>query len=408
MIRLVNDMNGFSYFNSTNTDVFGVGAYPDQYGEYIDRYTTLRFQDTAHFNSYYRFKIQKKYANYNPVITQDHPKFFRIVRFDKGGPDKAILIGDTLGEVVVAKASELLTLQNIEGAEFDTVNRRKAEQLNYKYFEPNEPFGPYDLLAFFEKYNIEKIWEYPVQDYDLLGRIVWIEYNKSLNDSKSSENTIHTTDSETGEDIPIKNDFTFTSAMREWIITNNRKLEREPDYYLAYYPYTYNIHAQTRIDMPRRSYTQGVIIRADVQGVEPHIVVMEVTDNNVIRFVCDDEARFYFDTTIENNGTAFNAYTVSKQYTPYGFIDDIEPEDEEEESEEEVTPEEEESDSEENNEGENSEEENSDLPTYDDVIIHIKTYPEEEESEEINPEDEEESEETNPENNNEESNIYNI
>ena len=387
MIRLVNDMNGFSYFNSTNKNVMGVGAYPEQYSEYINTYTTLKFQDTPHFNTYYRFKIQKKYANYNPVITQDHPKFFRIVRLDK-----AILIGDTLGEVVVAKASELLQLQNIENSEFCDYVKATAARKKYDYFEPMEPFEENSLLAFFEKYNAEKIWEYPVQDFDLLGRIVWIEYNRSLTDAKSSDNTIHTTDAETGEDIPIKNDFTFTAAMRDWIIQNNRKLERQPDYYLAYYPYTYNVHSQSRIDMPRRSYTQGIIIRADVQSVEPHIVVMEITDNNTIRFICDDEARFYIDTTIENNGTDFNAYEASKYYNIYGYgVESTEEESEEEESEEETTPE----------EGEETtpEEEESTTPAYDDVIIRIKTdttededYGEEEdEEEEETPESEEES-----------------
>ena len=46
----------------------GVGAYPEQYSEYINTYTTLKFQDTPHFNTYYRFKIQKKYG-YQQVIT---------------------------------------------------------------------------------------------------------------------------------------------------------------------------------------------------------------------------------------------------------------------------------------------------------------------------------------------------
>ena len=378
MIRLVNDMNGFSYFNTSNKDLFGVNTFPEQYNDYIDTYTTLKFKDVMHFNTYYRFKIQKKYSNYNSVITEDRPKIFRIVRFDNGKTDKAILIGNVSGEVIVAKASELLKLQNID-TKFCKSIKNKIEKNDNKYFEPVEPYDKDNLLAFFEKYNAETIWEYPVQDYNLLGRIVWIEYDSNLNSPKSSENIIHTTDPETGETVPVTNDFSFTTAMRNWIIRNNRKLEREPDYYLAYYPYTYNIHAQSRIDLPRRTTTQGVIVRADVQGTEPHIVVMEITGSNTVKFLCDDEARFYIDTSINNNGINFNAFTASSNYKPYGYIEEEEEIPEEEEPEEETTPEE--------------EEEESSTPEYDDVIIHIKTDTEEEEEPEEESEDGESEEE---------------
>ena len=309
MIRLINDMNGFSYFNTSNVEAIGMNKYPDQYGEYIDNYTTLKFRDTPNFNTYYRFKITKDYAHYNPVINQDNPKWFRIVRFDNGGPDKAILIGGRLGEVIVAKASELLTLENID-APFCERERKRAELMKYKYFDPNPIINEHKLLAFFEKYNEEKIWEFPVQDYNLLGRLVWIEYKESLKDAKSNENTLGTTD-EDGNFTPIVNDFSFTSEMKERLITTNSKLRYEKDYYLAYFPYTYNIHSYTRIDLPRRTYTMGVIIRADLQANEPHIVVMEMNDDNNVKFVCDDEANFYYDTQDDNNGTDFNPFEAT-------------------------------------------------------------------------------------------------
>lgn len=366
MIRLINDMNGFSYFNTSNVEAISMSKYPDQYGEYIDNYTTLKFRDTPNFNTYYRFKITKDYAHYNPVINQDNPKWFRIVRFDNGGPDKAILIGGRLGEVIVAKASELLTLENID-APFCERERKRAELMKYKYFDPNPIINEHKLLAFFEKYNEEKIWEFPVQDYNLLGRLVWIEYKESLKDAKSNENTLGTTD-EDGNFTPTVNDFSFTSEMKERLITANSKLRYEKDYYLAYFPYTYNIHSYTRIDLPRRTYTMGVIIRADLQANEPHIVVMEMNDDNNVKFVCDDEANFYYDTQDDNNGTDFNPFEATKNYTPYGIY--IEPEEEESE-EEETTPEEE---SEESQEGEDQ------VIQYDDVIIHIKSENSEEES----------------------------
>ena len=94
---------------------------------------------------------------------------------------------------------------------------------------------------------------------------------------------------------------------------------------------------------------------------------MEITGSNTVRFLCDDEARFYIDTSINNNGINFNAFITSSNYKPYGYIEKEEiPE--EEESEEETTPEE--------------EEEESSTPEYDDVIIHIKTDTEEEEESE--------------------------
>lgn len=391
MIRLINDMNGFSYFNTSNVDAIGISDFPNQYNEHINTYTTIRYRNTKLFKTFERFKIQKKYANYNPVIMEDYPEFFRIVRFDNEGPNKAILIG-TGGEVLVCKASELLQFDNLYNSDFYNATKNRATKLRYKYFEPNTPIEENKLLEFFEKYNQERIWEYPIQDYDLLGRLVWIEYDKSLVDSKSIENTITETTVD-GETVEVKNDFSFTSEMRSRLVAGNSKLMREPDFFLAYYPYTYNIHAQTRIDMPRRTYTKGIIIRADVQSVDPHIVVMELQDNsNTVRFICDDEARFYYDTRDKNNGTSFNAFEELSNYDVYSaWIDSqeeyVEPE------EEEVTPSEEE---------EPSEEQEQKEIRYEDVIIHIKSEDITEESEEEEPSEEDNTE---SENNNEDTNL---
>lgn len=370
-------MNGFSYFNTTNRNAISNSTFAAQRGEFLDRYTTIKFKDTANYQSYYRFRVSEKYSNYNTVINTDvHPKFFRIVRFDDGGPNKAILIGVRYGEVLVCKASELLALENID-ADFCNKIKNRAKLAKYDYFEPKETLSGDELLRFFESYNNEKIYEYPVQDPYLVGREVWIEYNSSLTEAKSTNNIITTTDPETGETKAVKNDFSFTAEMRSRLTQSNSKLLNEKDYYLSAYPYTHNVHAQSNIDMPRRTTKKGVIIRADVQSVDPHIVVMEYSDDNSIRFICDDEARFYIDTEVENTeGLTFNAYEVSSFYTPIGYSTGTDSESSEEESEEETTPEEEES-----SEDEGSSD--SGLPAYEDVVIYIDSNPnnEEEDSE---------------------------
>jgi hypothetical protein len=166
--------------------------------------------------------------------------------------------------------------------------------------------------------------------------------------------------------------------MRKRLEEGNSKLLNEKDYYLASYPHTYNIHSQSNIDMPRRTTKKGIIIRADMQSVEPHIVVMEYSESNSVRYICDDEARFYIDTDISNNGNEFNAFDTTSFYTPYGYgIDTSESSEEEEETD--------------TQEEENSEEDNTDTEektkelTYEDVVIHLKD--EDENPEEVPEED---------------------
>ena len=378
MIRLVNDITGFSYFNTTNRDSFGSSKYPNQYGQYLNKYTTIRFKNTITHSNYYRFRIPSKYSNYNPVMNSElYPKFFRIVRFDNDIPNKAILIGDITGEVLVCKASDLLTLQNIN-CDFCNKVKHRAELNEYSYFEPNETLSEDYLLKFFEDYNKEIVYEYPVQNMDLLGREVWIEFNSDLTLPKSNQNIITKQDYITGEEVPVKNTYKFTSEMRKRLEDGNSKLLNEKDYYLASYPHTYNIHSQSKIDMPRRTTKKGIIIRADMQSVEPHIVVMEYSESNSVRYICDDEARFYIDTDISNNGNEFNAFDTTSYYTPYGYGIDTS-----ESSEEETDTQEEENSEEDNTD---TEEETKEL-AYEDVVIYLKDeeeVPEEEIPEEDN------------------------
>lgn len=369
MIRLINDMNGFSYFNDTNRDIMSPTNYPEQYGEYLDRYTSINYRNIETQQTFYRFRITQDYTNSGTInnyenltdrIEQDtDPVIFRIVRFDKDGPDKAILINEYSNEVIVTKASELLKFQNVD-LDFCHKIINRVDLLEKEYYLPNEIMTKYNAGDFFLEYNKETVNEFPVQDKSLLGREVWIEFEASLTDQKSDSNQITTIDNY-GNIEYVKNDFKFTEEMKNNLITNNPDLLNERDSYLASYPHTYNIHAKSNIDMPRRTTTKGIIIRADVNSVDPHIVVL-VIDGTYAKYICDDEARFYYDTDTENTNSNIEAFQVTKNYTPYGYI--AHPTIVEEETiEENITEEEIEDNTEENTE-------NNELK-YSDVVIHI-------------------------------------
>jgi hypothetical protein len=106
---------------------------------------------------------------------------------------------------------------------------------------------------------------------------------------------------------------------------------------------------------------------------------MEYSESNSVRYICDDEARFYIDTDISNNGNELNAFDTTSYYTPYGYgIDTSESSEEEEETD--------------TQEEENTEEDNTDTEeetkelAYEDVVIYLKD--EDEDPEEEVPEEE--------------------
>lgn len=92
-----------------------------------------------------------------------------------------------------------------------------------------------------------------------------------------------------------KNRFIFSERMRKNMIKCRSTLNGVDDVLVrSFYPY-YNVYSKSIVDIPRRDYGFGIIIRADLNSENPQIVVMQNTDAGV-RFICQDEAKFFIDT----------------------------------------------------------------------------------------------------------------
>ena len=99
------------------------------------------------------------------------------------------------------------------------------------------------------------------------------------------------------EDInrEFKNRFIFSNRMKQNMIKCDSSLAgRDEVFFRNFYPY-YNVYAKSIVDLPRREYNTGIIIRADINGEDPQVVVMFTKDGER-KYVCQDEAKFFIDT----------------------------------------------------------------------------------------------------------------
>ena len=81
------------------------------------------------------------------------------------------------------------------------------------------------------------------------------------------------------------------------MVRRNPKLYSLPEEIYNSYPHYYSWRDKSYADNSRRAINKGYIIRADKQGsVEPELVVMEVLENDSVRFVTQHEARFFYNT----------------------------------------------------------------------------------------------------------------
>ena len=370
MIKLISEINGYG-FNNQYEDIFSLSSYPKQDSEYLNTFTTINFKNVKENTYYPRFVFNTLYKQYIPDLYENsYPIYFRIVRMDLERPYKAILIG-TDGTVIVTKSDNIRN-QVFMVSEF---HNRFLERANYNKFNIvpiNNLFEHISRDDFFKEYNKEPIHEFPVQNEDLLGRTVWIEYDSNIYQNKTNDNIITTEDYETGEVKQRRNKYQFTQSMRDIIIKGNSSLINEREYFLNSYPHVYNTHAKGYADEPRRTNTMGIILRADTNSVDPHVVVMEISNTNTtsVRLICDDEARFYYDTEVSNDSRNFNPYNTMENYDPVGVYYQEESAEEEEIIEEDT-----------NIEEETTEENNTKELSYDDVIIYTDRINKDEEEE---------------------------
>lgn len=298
MIRSVNNYTGFHDRFDTNRHYISDNKYPVQDLEFLGKYTTLRFKHEPQQVVFNRFIIPlKEYEEYySGINTNMIPRFFKIFRFDAEKPNKAILIS-THGEVIVTSTDKLKELLDLKDAKFYTIVLEEAEFMEYPYAHFNEPVT--DPQEFFNEYNNEFVNIYPTQNNFLFGKKCYIEFEESLDLDKSVV------------DIHLENNHEFTPEMRERLIKGDNRLANIEDKYLDNYPYRYDVHGQSDVDVPRRNTQQGFIIRSDNASPDPYVVIME-TSGLYGRFYCDDEAYLYVDTENDEICTDVNTLVNSK------------------------------------------------------------------------------------------------
>jgi hypothetical protein len=414
MIRLVNDMNGFTDAYITNIKQSTYNSYPEQNSQYLGKVTAIRFLDASkdlmavrsyidnenrriykRTNIFYyestnkpvpetdsegnpieiseaidspnisnRYRISKSNYPELTVLNSGSTKYFLIVRCDNTDPYKVILLSlDNTKQVIVLSYEEFKEIYDCPLMPYysklliNASNSISENELDTTYISPSTT---YDTDLFISSYNKEKVHKYPIQDDTLLGIRVYSQYyNEVMNEDKSfnemdtyvitdkegnhiidngdgtysyadngdivpDENLIEHIDYEYDSStetyiekityIPDKrfaNKFEFTNRMSDTMKKMDGNLHSTPEELLKSYPYLYNIHSTTTIDTPRRTKNEGIIIRADINTPEPQLVVMEFVNDNEVRFMTQEESRFYFYT--ENTPEEYSIIDTIKE-----------------------------------------------------------------------------------------------
>lgn len=155
------------------------------------------------------------------------------------------------------------------------------------------PSGRGDLFDKDADYNIMPLKEYATEDGDPLikSKDSYYYYDKFFGEGDKRNKKY------TGKvkQIPA-NKFYNTDYMRTAINDNDHDSRGYKNEMLDSYKYYHNNYRESIANIPRRAHNQGIVIRADLNATNPQVVVMEHDDSGKVRFVCQDEAKFYFDT----------------------------------------------------------------------------------------------------------------
>lgn len=434
MIRQINLMNGFFDQNTKNLSYYSADTYPNQETDKIGKWTRLRYINEANGRqSYYKYmangiecldrngeyffigsdkkvpkvdqfgkpiKVEKILVNPNinnrfRLSTRDYKNltatnsgeetYFQILRYDskdnKADNNHKVILRAESGEVIVLTVEEFEDIYDL----IDSDSLRRATAGSKVLGDQSSPNTPVyvspnttsDIDFFIDKYNHEKVNEYPIQDEELLGLNVYSEYqgdlkytdsfdkemymkkhgkyyykeDNTLADTKGpkkhrknritphSEGDLFTKDykfnrmskkeytTDDGDPLILHNGryyyydkffgdndprneeyvgivnrtnankFKITPRILHKIRTTDPDSKGLANELLASYPYYHNTYAESINNLPRRAHNIGVIIRADLNASGAgQVVVMERDDSGLLRFVCQDEARFYYDT----------------------------------------------------------------------------------------------------------------
>jgi hypothetical protein len=173
----------------------------------------------------------------------------------------------------------------------------RAEKYGYNYLVINETDDP-DL--FFDKLFYEKTNQFNVQDERYLGIEVWSEYDADLSLKRDASV------------LDYKNKYDLSDETMKVMIKRDPILYSMPDEIFKSFPYYYNLREKSYADNARRAINRGYVIRADAHGsVDPEFVVMEVLEDNSVRFVTQHEARFFYNEELMETQ---DVYSLVREY----------------------------------------------------------------------------------------------
>lgn len=299
MYRQTNLDNSFQLRNPTEMGYLSNDKYPTQNEEYLGKYICVRHKTQYNQMLNQRFHIPAiTYDEYIYPENSGRRRFFQILRWDMEEPFRAILMNNS-AEVIVTYTTQLENdLYDLTDSKMLAATITRAEMKGYEYLILNETSDP-DL--FFDKLYYEKVNFIGIQDEPYLGMEVRTEYDIDLSLEK--------------DDRMLQNRNIYNKLSNDTMkqmIRRNPILYSMPEEIFNSYPYYYSWRDKSYADNSRRAINKGYIIRADKQGsVEPELVVMEVLDDNSVRFVTQHEARFFYNT--ENMDTQ-DVYNLVRRY----------------------------------------------------------------------------------------------
>lgn len=293
MYRSINDMTGFADRFDNNRMIMSIDDYPEQAIDYLGKYITLRYYDRPDQNFISRFEIPYSMRVRHPECPKnsEFQKYFRVVRYDVVEPYKVILVSED-SDVVITDKTYMENLYDLAGSVFYTKVLKYCQSKGYEYLQINTPLTSED--EFFEHYINEPVLYTAIKNDDLFGREVYISFEKDMLNG-------------VGETIKnTKETFKFTDEMADIIASHHKdegmdRMDKKKFINnFKSYPYYHNIHEESYTDNAYNSTCTGTIIRADTDYECRQIVVLTLV-RTIPRYICIDEAKFVFDTSIEPN-----------------------------------------------------------------------------------------------------------
>lgn len=332
MRRSVNDQFGFTDRRTINPysaedPGFGFDGYRAQNLNIVGKYIAINFIDYMCQSFNYKARIPSVVCEQYPDIMPktfdpftNVPVIFKVVRCDSVKPFRVILVS-IYGHVVVTTVEKLDEVGYYDVGYCREV-KNKIESMGKQMYTPIICTTEEDYV---NNFSSNYIHSYPVQSDLIYGKRVWIEFEKDMKNKYGWGGSINTE----------RNKFEFTDAMAEKVIEMDPDLKDTPRKILESYPIYYNIHSQSYIDDPKRvsnpsnSSTYkgliGYVIRVDENSSDGHVVVTYIY-NGQRRFVCLDEARFYYDTEDDSAASKIDItpptyYLESRPHNLYTYLE---------------------------------------------------------------------------------------